>query len=106
MWSIQGNIVLSSCRYCGIILHATFVEEDSKGQICTNGASSDRISKNTLKNKGIIMKMRIGRHDIQGTKQILAKPFVVLTDLEHSKQFKAIGLVREKFVFHERPQIT
>lgn len=77
-----------------------------QGQICTNGASSDRISKNTLKNKGIIMKMRIGRHDIQGTKQILAKPFVVLTDLEHSKQFKAIGLVREKFVFHERPQIT
>lgn len=37
-----------------------------QGQICTNGASSDRISKNTLKNKGIIMKMRIGRHDIQG----------------------------------------
>ena len=53
-WSIQGNIVLSSCRYGGIILHATFVEEDSKGQICTNGASSDRISKNTLKNKVVV----------------------------------------------------
>ena len=59
-WSIQEQYCIVELQVIAASFYTLVsLKGDSKGQICTNGASSDRISRNTLKNKVVVMANRV-----------------------------------------------
>mmetsp|Transcript_5590 Transcript_5590/g.12423 ORF Transcript_5590/g.12423 Transcript_5590/m.12423 type:complete len:93 (+) Transcript_5590:52-330(+) len=75
-----------------------------QGRICVDSKLSSALT-TSIREQSSKVRMNIGRHDVRGKRQALNKPMLLIARAKGQK-YHPLGVVRGKFIFTERPQIT